>query len=287
MNEMTNIPKWPNNKKSAFSFCFDIDGNTIWKLRAADYEDGDKFIRSLSLGDYGPKRGVNNILHILEKYGVHATFFVPAAIMKENPIWINKIKSAGHEIAHHGYGHEYDYGKTVQEQLDYIEHCQTVFQEVIGEKTVGFRPTGTLLPGTIKELAKDSNDLYLISEKGAENPYYKYAGNDKTSLIELPARIEFDDYYQVSYSYFPPQPESQDRIAPYQDVLDNFKDEVYGAHEYGAYCITAFHPQISGTPGKSLILEQLIQYIQSFDDVWLAPCRDVASYWKNAHQEEE
>lgn len=275
--------RWPHNKQFAFSLCFDIDGSTIWKLRAADFPNGKKYIRSISMGDYGPNQGVHNILTVLAQFGVKATFFVPAVIARDNPELMHDILAQGHEIAHHGYAHEYDYGETVAEQIALINHCQDIFQDVIERKAIGFRPTGGLLPGTVHELAHDPNNLYLISEKGAETPYYKYAGTAKTSLIELPARIEFDDYYQLSYNYFPPQPESQDRIAPYEDVIDNFKAEVAGAHEFGAHCITAFHPQVSGTPGKLLILKQLIQYITSFDDVWVAPCCDVAKFWQEQH----
>lgn len=282
MNFQTQKTKkvWPDGKKFAFSLCFDVDSWTIWKLRANDYQNGDNYIRSLSLGDYGVECGVQNILDILDRYHVTATFFVPAIIMKQNSQLIKLIQSKGHEIAHHGYAHEYDYGETAREQLKYINQCQQIFEDVIGHPATGFRPTGSLLPEVVEKLSENSNNLYLISEKGAERPYYKKVNEKTTSLIELPARIEFDDYYQLSYNYFPPQPESLDRIAPYEDVLTNYKAEIDGAHEFQAHCITAFHPQVSGTPGKSIILARMIEYLQSFDDLWLAPCKEVAMYWR-------
>ncbi len=275
------MPKsWIEGKKSAISLCFDVDATTIWKLRAADYPNGDEYIRSLSIGEYGIKRGVDTILKILSEYDIKATFFVPAVIMQENSEIIKKIKFQGHEIAHHGYLHEYSYGTTSVEQLKLINDCQNIFFKVLGEKAVGFRPTGQLLPETVLALEKQPDNLYLITEKGKEIPYYKKVNNQETTLVELPARIEFDDYYQLSYNFYPPQPGSLDRIASYEDVLDNLKREVDGAYQYGACCITAFHPQVLGTPGKSLILRQLIEYIQTFPDIWIGPCQNLAQWWK-------
>lgn len=49
--------------------------------------------------------GTNNILDILEKYEIKATFFCTANFAINSPETINRMISNGHEIASHGYYH--------------------------------------------------------------------------------------------------------------------------------------------------------------------------------------
>lgn len=48
---------------------------------------------------------IPSMLHILEKYNVHATFFLEGRWVKENPQLAKMIADAGHEIGNHSYNH--------------------------------------------------------------------------------------------------------------------------------------------------------------------------------------
>ncbi|WP_445486739.1 polysaccharide deacetylase family protein [Niallia sp. 03133] len=264
--------------KASISLCFDVDGDTIWKLRAANYPQGETFLRSLSVGEYGVRRGVDRVLDLLAKYSFKATFFIPANVMKSHPKLVEKMMQLGHEVAHHGLGHEYHYGDTFEEQLAYIEQCQSIFHSVTGRLPVGFRPTGRLLPETIEYL-EENNVKYLISEKGNEIPKFKEIEGKKLRIVELPSRIEFDDYYQLSYNYYPEQPGSQDRIANYSDVLENMLAELKGMALYGKSAVTAFHPQVFGSPGKSLILEELLRFLANQKEIYVCTCEEQATHF--------
>ena len=54
---------WPKGKKCAVMFSFDLDGDTTWENGNRGMKNGEKYIRSLAVGQYGPKRGVKNIAH--------------------------------------------------------------------------------------------------------------------------------------------------------------------------------------------------------------------------------
>lgn len=98
--------KWPEGKKCAVMFTFDVDGDTTWENGNRGLPNGEKYIKSLSVGQYGPKRCVDRILDMLDRYGVKATFFVPGLTAERYPDVIMRIAEAGHEIGHHGYAHE-------------------------------------------------------------------------------------------------------------------------------------------------------------------------------------
>lgn len=62
------------------------------------YAGGEDFIRSNSVGNYGPKRSVPRLLELLDRYQLPATFFVPAKVMEDHPALLREIDQAGHEI---------------------------------------------------------------------------------------------------------------------------------------------------------------------------------------------
>jgi peptidoglycan/xylan/chitin deacetylase (PgdA/CDA1 family) len=135
--------KWPDNARCAVMLSFDLDGNTIWANGNRSYEGGEHFIRSLSIGDYGPKRSVPRILELLDQYHLPATFFAPAKIVEENLDLLQRIDQAGHEIGHHGYSHERFVDLTRDEQKAIILRSQDIFEQVIGKKAKGYRtPSG-------------------------------------------------------------------------------------------------------------------------------------------------
>ena len=46
-------------------FTFDVDGDTTWENGNRGLPNGEKYIKSLSVGQYGPKRCVDRILDML------------------------------------------------------------------------------------------------------------------------------------------------------------------------------------------------------------------------------
>ena len=43
------------------------------------------------------------------------------------------------------------------------------------------------------------------------------------------------------------------------------------------------HPQISGAPGRNLVLEEIIKEVTAHEDVWVATGSEIAKYWKKAY----
>ena len=116
--------RWPDGKKCAVMFTFDVDGDTTWENGNRGLKNGEKYIKSLSVGQYGPKRCVDRILQKLDQYGVKATFFVPGLTAERYPEVIKRIAEQGHEIGHHGYAHERFAGKTTEEQIEIIGYIK-------------------------------------------------------------------------------------------------------------------------------------------------------------------
>ena len=272
--------KWPEGKKSAVMFTFDLDGDTTWENGNRGLPNGDKYIKSLSIGQYGPKRCVERILAKLEEYGVKGTFFVPGLTAERYPDIVCKIEEMGHEIGHHGYAHERFASHTVEEQIEIIEKTQEIYKRLIGHTVTGFRtPSGDWTVETPK-LLYERGFLYSSSMRGDDRPYRTVIDGKKTDFIEIPTKWEVDDYVAMAYNMYPAEPVGQDRISCYRDVYDNFYREFLGHHEYGLCISYMNHPQVIGSPGRIKILDKLLENITKRNDVWVATGSEIADWYR-------
>lgn len=272
--------KWPNGCKSAAMFTFDLDGDIIWQNMSADEPHADQLIRARSIGQYGPNRCVDMILDLLDKYGVKATFFVPGYVAEHNPAVIQKIAAAGHEIGNHGYTHERFVEKSREEQTEIIEKTQKIIKEITGKAPVGFRtPSGDWAVET-PYLLEERGFSYSSSMRGDDRPYHTVLDGRVTDFIEIPSKWELDDYVAQAYSIYPAEPAGLDRISCYRNVQDTYLREFRGYHRYGLCISFLMHPQISGAPGRNLILEEILKEVTSHPDVWIATGAEIADWWR-------
>lgn len=275
---MNKVLKWPNGNRCAVMMSFDIDGETTWANGNRGLKNGELYLKSLSVGRYGPKKCVREILKVLDKNNIKATFFAPGWIVENNPELMKEIISAGHEIGHHGYRHERFYDKTYEEQVEIIDKSQEIFQKVIGKKATGFRtPSGDWSEFTPKLLV-EKGFKYSSSMRGSDSPYRTIIDGKETDFIEIPTKWELDDYVQMAYNLYPAEPVGQGRISGYDDVFENFKWEFEGYYEFGLSISYMFHPQVMGTPGRLIMLDELIGHIKSRGDVWFATGSQISDW---------
>lgn len=277
---------WPNKAKCAFSLGFDMDGDTIWRNKIRHLPNGSAYIKGPSIGQYGPRRGAQRILEILEEYDLRATWFIPADMVREYADVVEKILAKGHEIAHHGLDHTGAYGKTFAEQVERFERCQEIFLKYAGVKALGIRPTGSLLPETERWLYSDGGFVYSSAgTSGEECGWYKVEGTP-TKGVNIPCRDEqTDDYVQTVLHNYPAVLEGMPRLASYDCVYQNWIREVEGAARFGNSGSTAFHPQIAGTPGRAIMLEKFCKYLAENPDVWSVPCIEIANHFKSVMED--
>lgn len=279
--------QWPNGKKSAAMFTFDLDGDVIWRNMSSDEPHTEELIRARSIGQYGPNRCVDMILDLLDKYGVKATFFVPGFVAECNPDVVRRIAAAGHEIGNHGYTHERFVEKTVDEQREILEKTQKIIKGLTGKAPVGYRtPSGDWHERT-PYILSEMGFSYSSSMRGDDKPYYTLLDGKESDLVEIPSKWEMDDYVAQAYSVYPPEPAGLDRISCYRSVQDNDIREFHGYYDMGLCIVYLMHPQISGAPGRNLVLEEVLKEVTSHDDVWVATGSQVADYWRQAYPKKE
>ncbi len=95
------------------------------------------------------------ILDILRRYQVPATFFVVGLQAEEYPDLIRRMWDEGHEIGNHSWSHPDMFRLTPEEQVLQLNSTQRVIQAVTGHSTTLFRPPygGDTEPQTAKEVS--------------------------------------------------------------------------------------------------------------------------------------
>lgn len=124
------------------------------------------FVKSINKGknkgialtfDDGPNSAITpQILAILEKENIKATFFVIGNKIEENAALLKKINDEGHTIGNHSYSHNNQLTICSTKKLkEDIIKCNQLIEEVISKKPVFFRPPfGVTTPRYRRALSK-------------------------------------------------------------------------------------------------------------------------------------
>ncbi len=260
---------WPHGAQVAVTLTFDVDGETLWISRDASNKDKPGV---LSQGAYGPKVAVPLILELLERFKIHATFFVPGWVAEHYPERIRAIHDAGHEIGHHGYLHEWPDSAHPDMEEDVLRRGISILQDLVGERPVGYRSPAWEFSANTLRFIRQYGFLYSTNLMDDFRPYF-HPGEGR--LVELPVQWVLDDAPFFLFSVKPPNRP----VWPASHVLEAWKEEFRGMYgQHGLFNLT-MHPQFIGRPGRLLMLEELLTYIRGFPDVWFATCREVAEYW--------
>jgi peptidoglycan/xylan/chitin deacetylase (PgdA/CDA1 family) len=262
---------WRGGARCALSLGIDVDGESLWLSKDTENR---RRPGVLSQGAYGPKVGVGLMLDLLERHAVRATFFVPGWIAEQYPDAVERIHRSGHEVGHHGYEHEWIRGDAPEQERDVLQRGIAALEAITGERPVGYRsPAWELSPNTLPLLRSEGFE-YASNLMDDFVPYVHPEG-----IVELPVQWLLDD---APYFMFQTRPPSRP-LAPARVALEAWTEEFHGLYRYGGLVNLTLHPQFSGRPGRLAAVEQFLAVALSYPDVWVAPLREVARYWKEEH----
>jgi peptidoglycan/xylan/chitin deacetylase (PgdA/CDA1 family) len=269
--------QWPNGARCAVMLTFDLDAELVW----LDMDPGNKDRpKTLSIGEYGPRRGVDRILDVLDRNGLRTSWMVPGLNAGNYEAAVRAVAEAGHEVGNHGYHHE-NFGLLSREQQrDVLLRANEALEKVTGTRPIGYRtPAGDMTADT-PELLVELGFTWSSSTRGDDRPYFVEIDDKPSELVEIAAHWELDDFPYFMFNYFPPFPAGQGRIASYSQVLGIWKTEFDAYYDMGLCFVVMFHPQTIGTPGRIQLLEELIAHIKSKEGVWFATGAEVADWWR-------
>ncbi|KAF1917305.1 hypothetical protein BDU57DRAFT_493125 [Ampelomyces quisqualis] len=277
-------------KRVLCSYGIDIDASAGW-LNTKTGAPADP--TNISRGVFGATVGIDRLLKLLDKYNIKATWFTPAHTAESFPKQIRKIIDKGHEIALHGYTHEFVSTLSEQQQRDVLKKSIDVLTDFTGKKPRGWTaPAWSTSKETIQLLEEfgieydhsfmhhDSQPYYVPSphlttyiETDTSQPASHWMTPMSTlhasSVVEIPANWHLDDWppFQLSLS----QPSTHGYVDT--AVIERLWKEQF-AYLYrecpadGSFVFPmSIHPQVSGKPQVLLLHERVIEWINGHEGV--------------------
>ncbi len=260
--------RWKDGAQCAVMLTFDVDAETLWLAGSLEHSNR---IGLLSQGTYGARVGVPLVLHVLRRFDLQATFFVPGWVAEHHPDIVAAIVDQGHEIGHHGYLHEPMSDLSEEDERRVLERGIEALQRVTGRTPLGYRSPSWELTGRTLRLLEQYGFRYSSNLMSHFLPWQ----HPDTRLIELPVQWLLDD---APFFLFRPGPGSRP-IQPAQHAFQAWVEEFQGIYRFGGLFNLTMHPQLIGRPGRILMLERLIEHILSHPRVWIATGLEVADYW--------
>lgn len=269
---------WPDGARVAIALSFDFDAETN-ALRDLNLSPG-----TFSQGEYAERVAIPRILALLDQYDIPASFFVPAVSALLHKEEIQAIVSKNrHEIGLHGWIHERNSLLSEQEESDLMYKSFDTLKELTGKAPVGIRtPSWDFSPHTLA-IIKEMGLLYDSSLMADDRPYEIMEDGKPTGVVELPVEWLLDDYPYFGFSRY-----SSDRphIKP-MDVFAVWAAEFEKAYDEGTLFVLTMHPKYIGHRSRIAMLETLIQYMQTHDQVWFATHEEIARYVKDGDETKE
>jgi peptidoglycan/xylan/chitin deacetylase (PgdA/CDA1 family) len=261
---------WPNGARCAVALSFDSDHETN------ELRDGGKSIGRLSWGEYGSRVGVPKILDLLKRFGVPATFFVPAVAALLHPDEQRRVVAEGHEVGLHGWIHELNSILPEEAERDLHFRASDVLTKITGVRPVGMRtPSWDFSPATLK-IQRELGLLYDSSLMADDDPYELMQDGEPTGIVELPVEWIRDDAVYFNMNRFA-------ALRPYTPptaVLDIFRREFDAAYAEGGLFLLTMHPHVIGYRSRLFILEELVRHMRGHPGVWFATHEAVARHVK-------
>lgn len=166
------------------SFDFDADSAQVRQLE----EPG-----RISKGLFAIRRGIPRILSLLNKHEIKATFFVCGWVAEKYPELTKDIVDNKHEIAAHGYLHEYFDTLSIYEEKAIIDKTTRILGKFT-EKIYGFRAPYFKLSSNTLRLLVEAGYIYDSSLMADDHPYFLSFPESKNKMIEFPVEWFLDDW---------------------------------------------------------------------------------------------
>ncbi|KAH6566478.1 hypothetical protein BASA62_006663 [Batrachochytrium salamandrivorans] len=290
-------PRWPNGAALAINFVVNYEEggeNSVLNGDSASEvflnetpggapKQGARDMNMETQYEYGSRCGVWRILRMFKKHQFKFTCYAVGRAVELNPVVIQTMEKAGHEIASHNY-RWIDY-QAVDETTE-REHIRASILAIRNASTTGRAPVGWYTG----RIGPNSRNLVLEEYKklGLELLYDSDAYND-----DLPYWVKAQGEGHLVIPYTLDQNDMKFCVPPgfsspdgYFTYLKNTFDVLYQEGKDSEdprpkFMSVGLHCRIVGKPGRAAALAKFLDYVSQHNDVWVCTREEVARHWHN------
>jgi peptidoglycan/xylan/chitin deacetylase (PgdA/CDA1 family) len=178
INSANNTIKNIENQRFTFTVPKEYQGQVVRKV---DLDDTNKYV-ALTFDDGPWKNTTDQILAILKKNNIRATFFLIGQHLKNNPEVGKRVAAAGHVIGNHTWNHyTHNMGLTVAEKE--INRTADLIYELTGLKTTLFRPPGGVLTNGLVDIANEKQNVTVMWSTDSSDWLHKSAAKITDNVV--------------------------------------------------------------------------------------------------------
>lgn len=285
--------RWPDGARVAVQFVINYEeGGESCVLHGDDASEaflseivgaeayvGSRHMNMESIYEYGSRAGFWRLRRQFDERNIPVTVFGVAMALERNPEVATAMLESGWEIASHGY-RWIDYQKIdLSIERQHMEQAIEIHERVTGARPLGWY-LGRCSPNSHRLAAEAGDFLYNADSYADDLPYWDRSF-DKPQLM-VPYTLDANDMRFATPQGF----NCGEQFFTY--LKDSF-DVLYEEGESAPKMMSVgLHCRLAGRPGRAAAVARFLDYVQTFDHVWLARRAEIAQHWQEqypAHNE--
>ena len=249
------------------AFLSEIVGATAWP--------GQRHWNMESIYEYGARAGFWRLHRLFTDRALPVTVYGVASALARSPDQVAAMQEAGWEIASHGLKWIEHKDMTEAEERAQIAAAKRLHAAVTGSAPRGWY-TGRCSENTLRLIAEDGGFDYVSDSYADDLPYWVRVG--ARDQLVIPYTLDANDMRFATPQGF----NAGDQFEAYlRDTFDTLYEEGFrGAPKMMS---VGLHCRLIGRPGRIAALRRFLDYIEGFQDVWVARRIDIADHWAQAH----
>ena len=279
-------PHWPNEARVAIQFVLNYEEggeNSILhgdkasesflsEIVGAKPYEGVRHMSMESIYEYGSRAGVWRILRLFKEFDVPITIFAVALAIARNKELADYLVEHNYDICAHGLrwiDYQYIDEKTERE---HIKDCIALLTEHLGRRPLGWY-TGRNSPNTRRLVMEEGGFLYDSDTYDDDLPYWTEESKSDNRHLIIPYTLDVNDMRFASPQGF----NSGDQFFNY--LKDTFDALYLEGETHPKMMSVGMHARILGRPGRIMAMRRFLEYVKTFDDVWLCTRNEIADHW--------
>ena len=249
------------------AFLVDVLGSVPWP--------GQRHANVESMYEYGARAGFWRLHRLFTENDLPVTVYGVATALMRAPAQLAAMQEAGWEIASHGLKWVQHKDMPPEEERAQIAEAIRLHTIATGERPRGWY-TGRSSLNTVDLVSEAGGFAYISDTYDDDLPWWR-VHNGTPSLI-IPYSLSTNDMRFVTGPGF-------DNGEEYFQFLKDTFDVLYAEGEAGSPKMMSLglHCRLVGQPGRYQGLKKFVDYIQTFDKVWIPTRLAIAEHWASAH----
>jgi allantoinase len=283
--------RWPNGKKIAAMITINMEHWDRVKDSTAPYYPGGPGIvggdlpgnvydnPNFSWREYGQRVGVWRMIDLFDKAGIPATCTMNAKTGLERPQIIKAALERDWELVAHNFVQSdllTDWMFDEAGEREVIQETLRVYEQVCGKPAKGWLSSSLRSTLNTIDLLAEEGLIFVTDLLNDDQPYLVRTRSGR-NMVSIPYTSEVNDF-----TVFMRQ--GQDVEGGANVFKETFNWLHAESQTSGRMMNIGLHPHVIGQPFRIRALQEFLNYVKEFDDVWFAKREEIAEWYLENHQ---